>query len=141
MFRQRFKPQSCTLPIWHPSLFYHVQVLNVSHKGFQEIRRNEHVCTANKLSEARPASGAVTKSGPGLGCIAFGKNSFGGWWWPWMATGCLSSGPRTLGSPRIQGPNKAYSSAVIVTSPDYRREPAGYADVKQTHHKMYTDGQ
>ena len=54
---------------------------------------------------------------------------------------CLSSGPRTLGSPRIQGPNKAYSSAVIVTSPDYRREPAGYADVKQTHHKRYTDGQ
>jgi len=89
-----------------PLFIHHVQVLNVSHKELQEIRRHEHVCTANRLSEARPTSGPVTKSGLDLGCIAIGKNSFGGWW-PWAATDRLSSGPRALGSPRIQGPNKA----------------------------------
>ena len=72
---------SRTLPIWYP--FLSMQVLDVQasgYKEFQEIRRRERVaCIANQLTEARSTVCAVAKSGAGLGCIAIGKNSFGGY--------------------------------------------------------------
>ena len=73
---------------------------------------NTYICTASQLSEAQPTPGAVTESGANLGCIATGKNSFGGC--PWTAVSSLSSGQRALSLPHFQGPSKASKSAVTV---------------------------
>lgn len=87
---------------------------------------------SNRLREARPTFGSVTKeSGVGLGCIAIRKNSVG--WYPWTAS-FPPGGLRMLDSPHLQGPIKASNFAVIVVSSDQnvddRRKPTGYADVK-----------
>ena len=101
-----------SIQIWHP--FLSTQVLYTRFRVARDWGGgvNTYICTARKLSEARPTPGAVTESGANLGCVATGTNSFGGC--PWTAVSSLSNGQRALSSPHSQGPNKASKSAVTV---------------------------